>query len=281
MIGKQIRLNDYKFTYGRETIYLNVYGAFKNKKNGNKYVIYSYDNSKLYFGSLFIRNKEIIVMIPKEDESEIVKKFTYSILDNKLSDDFEVISLDDIDSIQIIDETLCDFNVDMSKLYDITIPKPKVEKEEIKPNKKISIASIFFVLLFVVIILFFFVNPEVIFGKNKEYSCTKSYLHDELPASVNEEVVLVFNGKDNINSIDVKTDYVFSDAQYYKDFKDKSYFYNYFKEGDTYKFEDTTYTYRLFSKIDTNEDYFMPSKLDDLVSYYKNNGYECKVVEVE
>lgn len=281
MIGKQIRLNDYKFTYGRETIYLNVYGAFKNKKNGNKYVIYSYDNSKLYFGSLFIRNKEIIVMIPKEDESEIVKKFTYSILDNKLSDDFEVISLDDIDSIQIIDETLCDFNVDMSKLYDITIPKPKVEKEEIKPNKKISIASIFFVLLFVVIILFFFVNPEVIFGKNKEYSCTKSYLHDELPASVNEEVVLVFNGKDNINSIDVKTDYVFSDAQYYKDFKDKSYFYNYFKEGDTYKFEDTTYTYRLFSKIDTNEDYFMPSKLDDLVSYYRNNGYECKVVEVE
>lgn len=281
MIGKQIRLNDYKFTYGKETIYLNVYGAFKNKKNGNKYVIYSYDNSRLYFGSLFIRNKEIIVMIPKEDESEIVKKFTYSILDNKLSDDFEVISLDDIDSIQIIDETLCDFNVDMSKLYDITIPKPKVEKEEIKPNKKISIASIFFVLLFVVIILFFFVNPEVIFGKNKEYSCTKSYLHDELPASVNEEVVLVFNGKDNINSIDVKTDYVFSDAQYYKDFKDKSYFYDYFKEGDTYKFEDTTYTYRLFSKIDTNEDYFMPSKLDDLVSYYRNNGYECKVVEVE
>ena len=114
MIGKQIRLNDYKFTYGRETIYLNVYGAFKNKKNGNKYVIYSYDNNRLYFGSLFIRNKEIIVMIPKEDESEIVKKFTYSILDNKLSDDFEVISLDDIDSIQIIDETLCDFNVDMS-----------------------------------------------------------------------------------------------------------------------------------------------------------------------
>mgnify|MGYP003516494339 CR=1 FL=1 len=281
MIGKQIRLNDYKFTYGRETIYLNVYGAFKNKKNGNTYVIYSYDNSKLYFGSLFIRNKEIIVMIPKEDESEIVKKFTYSILDNKLSDDFEVISLDDIDSIQIIDETLCDFNVDMSKLYDITIPKPKVEKEEIKPHKKISIASIFCVLLFVVIILFFFVNPEVIFGKNKEYSCTKSYLHDELPASVNEEVVLVFNGKDNINSIDVKTDYVFSDAQYYKDFKDKSYFYDYFKEGDTYKFEDTTYTYRLFSKIDTNEDYFMPSKLDDLVSYYRNNGYECKVVEVE
>ena len=281
MIGKQIRLNDYKFTYGRETIYLNVYGAFKNKKNGNKYVIYSYDNSRLYFGSLFIRNKEIIVMISKDDASEIVKKFTYSILDNKLSDDFEVISLDDIDSIQIIDETLCDFNVDMSKLYDITIPKPKVEKEEIKPNKKISIASIFFVLLFVVIILFFFVNPEVIFGKNKEYSCTKSYLHDELPASVNEEVVLVFNGKDNINSIDVKTDYVFSDAQYYKDFKDKSYFYNYFKEGDTYKFEDTTYTYRLFSKIDTNEDYFMPSKLDDLISHYRNNGYECKVVEVE
>ena len=39
MIGKRIKVNDYKFVYGQETIYVNVFAAFKNKKNGNKYII--------------------------------------------------------------------------------------------------------------------------------------------------------------------------------------------------------------------------------------------------
>ena len=42
MIGKKIKINDYKFTYGKEVMYVNVYGAFKSGKSGNKYVIYSY-----------------------------------------------------------------------------------------------------------------------------------------------------------------------------------------------------------------------------------------------
>ena len=34
MIGKKIRINDYKFTYGKEVMYVNVYGAFKSGKSG-------------------------------------------------------------------------------------------------------------------------------------------------------------------------------------------------------------------------------------------------------
>ena len=50
MIGKKIKINDYKFTYGKEVMYVNVYGAFKSGKSGNKYVIYSYiiDVAKMY-----------------------------------------------------------------------------------------------------------------------------------------------------------------------------------------------------------------------------------------
>lgn len=281
MIGKKIKINDYKFTYGQETAFINIYGAFKNKKNGNKYVIYSYDNNKLYYGSLFIRNSEMVIMVSKEEASGVVEKFTYSILDNKKNDDFEIISLDNIDSAQIIDESLCDFDVDMNKLYDLTIPKPEVIKEEVKPKKRISIIGVSLVLLVVVIILFLFMNPEIIYGKNKKYICTKSYLHDKLPATVNEEIELVFNGKNNISSIKTKFDYVFSDTDYYKEFRDKSYFYQYFNEGDTYKFDDDKYTYRLFSSINTEEDYFMPRELEELVSYYEGNRYSCKIVEVE
>ena len=59
MNGKVIKLNDYKFNFGQETIFLNVFAVFKNIKNGNKYIIYSYDNKKLYCGSAFIKNNEI------------------------------------------------------------------------------------------------------------------------------------------------------------------------------------------------------------------------------
>ena len=44
MIGKKVKVNDYKFTYGEETVYLELYGVFKNK-TGNKYAIYSYSTS--------------------------------------------------------------------------------------------------------------------------------------------------------------------------------------------------------------------------------------------
>ena len=63
MNGKRIKVNDFKFKYGQETIFINVFGAFKYKKNNNKYVIYSYDNSKLYYGSLFIRDNELVIML--------------------------------------------------------------------------------------------------------------------------------------------------------------------------------------------------------------------------
>ena len=56
MIGKVLKVNDYKFEYGKETTYINAFGGFKYKKNGNKYIVYSYDNNKLFYGSLFIKN---------------------------------------------------------------------------------------------------------------------------------------------------------------------------------------------------------------------------------
>ena len=40
MNGKVIKLNDYKFNFGQETIFLNVFAVFKSIKNGNKYIIY-------------------------------------------------------------------------------------------------------------------------------------------------------------------------------------------------------------------------------------------------
>lgn len=285
MIGKKIKVNDYKFTYGQENIYLNIYGAFKNLKSGNKYVIYSYANNanKLFYGSFFKRGKEAVIMASKVNAKEIIKEFIESILTQNQNKNFEIITLEDITSIEIIDEVLYDEPVDILALYDKTIPKPVVKEEKVttKKQKPFSIAVFFFVIFILVVIAFFFFNPEVILGKNKNYICTKSYIHKTLPSSVTEEISLTFSGKSQITKIDTTTDYIFNDTKYYNEFKDKSYFYQYMEEGDTYKFIDDKYIYRVFSDIDIEEEYFLPNEENELISYYQNKNYTCKVVDID
>lgn len=152
MIGKRIKVNDYKFVYGQETIYVNVFAAFKNKKNGNKYIIYSYDNKKIYFGTLFVREQEIIVMTSKEDISNIIKNFIDLLLNGNVDSDYEVISLDNINSIQIIDESIYNNTVDINKLSDLTIPKSKL-KEDVNTNKKVNKKKILLFLVIIVVIV--------------------------------------------------------------------------------------------------------------------------------
>lgn len=286
MIGKRVKINDYMLTYGKNVMYANVYGAFKYKKNGNRYVVYSYvDNIKkgtsLYYGSLFIRNNELVVMLSKNMEEDVIKSFVNDVISDKNMDSYDIVSLDKIDSIQIIDDTSCDFGVDINTLYNKCIPKVKDNKEEVKEKGHISFGYVFFVLFFVVVGLFFFVNPEVIKGKDTMYVCNKSYNHDSLPARIVEEVSLVFNSKGIVTSMDVRKDYVFSDSSYYAEYKDNGYFYQYMDKGDTYKFDDEVYTYRVFSKVDTFNDYFLPTKMSELLDYYKDNSYSCKEESIE
>lgn len=285
MNGKRLRLNDFKITYGVETVYINMYGAFKNKKSGNKYAVYSYEKKdKLHYGTFYQREKEAVIMASKENPCDIVKEYLEFILENKENDKFENLSLREIETVQIIDEYTGDLKIDLNKLKEITIPK-EIIKEEIKEDKKnkkpISFATIFFIIFLLVVAAFFFVNPEVIIGKDKQYSCTKYYLHKTLPASVEEEVSLTFSGKEKIKDIEVKTDHIFNDTSYYQQFKEKSYYYQYMEEGDTYKLIDESYTYRLFSKVDINdEDYFLPTDEQELVNHYAKEGYNCKRVEM-
>lgn len=285
MTGKKLRVNDYKLTYGQETLYINMYSAFKNKKSGNKYAIYSYENkNKLNYGSFFLRGKEAVIITSKENPKDIINDFTNSLLEGKENKNFEIISLSEIETVQIIDEYTSDENIDLVKLDELTIPKPIIEKNDDtrKKKKPISIAGFFFTIFVLVVVAFFFVNPEVIMGKDRNYTCTKRNSHQAIPATVTEEIFLTFNGKGNIINIDVTRDYIFSSTDYYNEFKEKSYFYQYMKEGDTYKFIDEEYTYRLFSTIDieTNEEYFLPTEETELISYYEEKNYTCKVVDI-
>lgn len=283
MNGKRIKINDFKFKYGQETIFINVFGAFKYKKNNNKYVVYSYDNNKLCYGSLFIRNSEIVIMLSKNDDDSLVQRFLEDILNGNIDDDFEVISLDKIDSAQIIDEGIVNKSFDIDRLKDLTIPKKKI-KEEIPENKKkksLSISGIFFVLFLIVVVAFFFFNPEVIMGKDKNYICSREYIHKTLSINVKEEIKLTFNGRGKIKAASGTNDYVFNDINYYNKFKDSGEFYKYMDEGNTYKFIDKDKTYRVMDDMDNLNDYYSFEEEDLILEYYNEKNYECKKIETE
>lgn len=278
MMGKRIKLDDYTFNFGQQDVYLNVYSAFKHSKSGNKYVVYSYDNGKLCYGSLFIRNNKIVVMTSeKEVNDEVIKKYIDNIINDKETKEFESISIEDIKEIQVIDEREIKLGIDLNRLSELTIPKPKV-KEQVgeTPKKSAPLAYLGLLILFVIVGVFLFINPEIIKGKKSYYECFKTYLHDEIPATINEQVELTFNNKNNIIDMKIKSDFVFNDANYYVEFRDNSYFYKYIEEGDTYKFDDNSYTYRLFSEVDVTKDYFLPKDKEGLISYYQSRQYKCK-----
>ena len=283
MNGKRIKVNDFKFKYGQDTIFINVFGAFKYKKNNNKYVVYSYDNSKLYYGSFFIRDNELVIMLSKNDSEDLIDKFLDDILNGSNDDNFEDISLDKITGAQIIDEGVINKKIDINKLDELTIPKKKVQEEAVENKKKkgISISGIFFVLFIVVVVAFFFFNPEVIMGKDKNYVCNIKYNHKTLSIPVIEEVKLTFNGKSKIKSSMVTYDYIFKSDSEYNKFKNSGEFYKYLNEGDTYKFIDKDKIYRVMFNINDLREYFSSEDEDSILEYYNEKDYKCNKIETE
>ncbi len=279
MIGKILKVSDYKFVYGQDTVYINVFGAFKSRRSGNRYIVYSYDNKKLYCGSLFTKSDGLVIMTSKDDSFDDVKEFVNSIIDDTVDDKFEVVSLDKYSSAEIIDQHEINIDVDIQKLYDKTIPKPEVRTKSDIPKRKKTFSIPVFVMFFLIIsvTVFLFINPEVIVGENEKYICTYGYNHDKLPAQVVDNVNLEFNNKKEIVSIKIATNYIFNDHSYYAEFRDEGYFSQY--KGDSYQFDDENYTYKVFTKVDTKVDYFMPKEEKELIDYYKKQNYTCTLVK--
>ena len=283
MNGKRIKVNDFKFKDGQETIFINVYGAFKYKKNSNKYVVYSYDNSKLYYGSLFVRNNEIVIMLSKDDSEELIDKFLNNILSGTSDNNFETISLDKITEAQIIDEGIVTEKFDISRLNELTIPKEKVKQDTTQNEKKksVSISGIFFALFIIVVVAFFFFNPEAIMGKDKSYACSTEYNNSTLSTIVREEIKFIFDGKGKIKNVTVTSDYIFNSDTRYNKFKNDGEFYKYMDEGDTYKFIDEEKTYRVMSNVEDLREYFSTDDEDSILEYYSEKNYDCKKIETE
>ena len=178
-------------------------------------------------------------------------------------------------------EAICDVDVDIKKLNDITIPKHKVVEKEVVPKKKVNFTIVFLLVFILVVAMFFFFNPEVIVGKDKNYVCDREYNHNVLYVFVKEEVKLTFSGKGKIKNSVVTNNYIFNSDSRYNKFKNNGEFYKYMNEGDTYKFIDEEKTYRVMSNIKDLREYFSSEDEDSILEYYNEKNYKCKKIEKE
>lgn len=283
-----MKVIEYNLTYGSSARLVNVLGCFRYKANDNLYVVYSdivNSYNIIYYGSSHIKDKSILSMECKnEKDEEIIKEYIYKVTNKEDLSNFEIISLDDIDGIEIISSNKLEIKKDiLDKLVELTIPKKEIPAAETKvtTNKKKNSKLILLLPLLILILgvgLYIYLTPKSENTSDKKITCTKQYQHDVLPATINEEQNFNFNSNDTLESIDVSETYTFNSEEDYLDFINEGTYYKYMPENDTeggWNKDDEQHIFTIYKKERITTGYKKPTEYEEVLSYYKLENYSC------
>ncbi len=285
MKGKEIKVIEYNLTFGQAARTVYILGLFKYKPNGNIYLVYCDKNSNYnlaYYGYSHVKNDAILSMQcrNKEDE-EIIKKYIYTITNKEKEDDYEYISLDKVEGIEIISSSNLELKKEViDELIELTIPK-KIEEEtdNTKKKGKSKKGLLIIPLLLLIAAAGYYIYTNVINAEEtlKQIICTKEYRHKELSANIEEEQTFNFDKKDNLHKVDITKIYYFNNESQYYDFINSGTYYKYMPEeegGWDKNDEDYTFTTTEIIRIETG--YNKPTDYEEVLSYYKNDNFTCE-----
>ncbi|MBQ6495480.1 MAG: hypothetical protein IJI49_05720 [Bacilli bacterium] len=287
MNGKQIKVTEYNLTFGSSARIVNILGLFKYKKNNNLYVLYSDLYNKyniIYYGNSHIKETTILSMESKnKEDEEIIKEYIYKITNNENLDDYEEISLDKIEGIEIISSNKIEIKKEiLDSLIDKKIPKKEEINNKPKTKKKKKGKGII-ILLFLIIIGVggYFIYNNIINKEEviKQMICITKYNHDVLEATVNEELVLNFDINDVLEKKEITKEYKFNNETEYYNFINTGNYYKYMPEDTTeggWDKDDSNYTYKTIEVERIKVDYKEPTNYEEVLSYYKNKNYNCE-----
>ena len=288
MNGKTLKVVEYNLSFGSNDRMIHVFGVFRYKSNNNLYIVYSDVNIQyniIYYGSSYVKENSILSMECKDrQEEEIIKEYLFKVTSKESLDNFEMISLDNIEGIEIISSNKLEVKPEvLYQMIDLTIPKPKVAEEVVQstPKKKSSKKFLVFLIFLILIggggyVYFSTLTPKDTTGK--EIVCIKEYSHAELSATVTEENTYHFNYQDNLQSVDTVMSYQFFGQEEYQDFIQTGTLYRYMPESDVdggWSKDDAMYLFKVMAKVKVDSSYDEPVQYEDALSYYKNAGYTC------
>lgn len=293
MNGKVLKVVEYNLTFGATDRYVNVYGVFKYTKNNNLYIIYSDPNptyNYISYGSSYIKNNSILSLATtKKEEEEIVKEYIFKIINQEPTKDFEFISLDSIEEIEIIGSNKIEVKEEVLKsLINLTIPKPKkeeIENQSIKPKKK-KFHKITFLLLIILIggSIYFFMtknNDKTTEVKDsiKTFICTKEYQSNTLDAKIKEENTYHFSLQENLEYIEGTKEYQFLSKDSYQDFIQNGTFNKYIEEDEknsSFSQDEENNIFKTNLKTIVDSSYNKPTNYEEALSREKADGYSCQ-----
>lgn len=294
MNGKVLKVAEYDLTFGKSARMINVFGIFRYKGNNNLYIVYAdvlMNNNVIRYGSSHIKeNSALSMKCSSLKDQEIIKEYIFKITEKQKLDNFEIIKLDNIDEVEIIGSNMLEIKKEvLDSLIDLTIPKSNVKEEVVSnsSNKKRRGCSLK-ILLFLIILLilgsgiyYYFVviaSQETVY---KRIICTKSYQHEEISdVNVDEEDTFNFNNKDSLESVDIVSIYNFLTEDSYLDFINKGLYYKYMPDSDDaeggWDKDDDAYTFKIITKDRVDTAYNKPTGYEEVLAYYKSEGYSCQ-----
>ena len=214
MNGKVLKVVEYNLTFGSSARMVNVFGLIRFKKNNGLYVLYADQNNQynvINYGGSHIKGNTILSMSCKKEDEEIIKEYIFKVTNEEELNDFEIISLEPIEGIEIISSNHLELKPDVINiLIDKTIPKKEVVEEPVKepkPKKKnpAKILLIFIILLALIIGGIYFFAPEILLGskESKTLTCTITKTDNSLNATLEETKILSFDYKNILKEIDM------------------------------------------------------------------------------
>lgn len=290
MNGKVLKVVEYNLSFGNQARMVNVFGCFKYKPTNNLYIIYADVDTKyniVYYGSSHVKETSILSMECRDKkEEEVIKEYIFKVTQKEELSDFEIISLDKIEGVEIISSNRLEVKPEvLASLVDLTIPKPVVEEKPLKkdtPKKKKS-KKILMILLGIILLVFvgviYFTTLTPKDKISKTILCTKTSNHDTLNATLTEESIYQFDYHDTLSSVDTTETYQFLDEEDYQDFINKGIYYRYMPDDNTeggWDKDDLKHTFKIIIKERIDSGYDKPINYEDVLASSKKEGYQCE-----
>ena len=295
MNGKKIKVAELELKFGNKVRYVNVFSVFRYKPSNILYVIYADVNrneSYVSYGTSHVKGSTILSMTSNnKQDDDIISTYISEVVGEKKLSNYEIISLDEVEEIEIISSKNLKVDKDTyDKLIKMTIPVDKVEvddnKDKVSKKKKSPILTLLIILLLLIIVGGgYFVVPGF-FNKEpdtfKSIVCTKSYESKDLSnVNIVEEKNYFFDSSDKLRKLDVFITYNFLNEDSYYDFVNKSLYYNYRPDEteDTkggYKLDDDSKVFSTYASTIVDDSYLDPVDYEEIISANGKENYKCE-----
>jgi len=294
MNGKKLKVTEYNLTFGSTDRYVNVFGFFKYKKNGNLYIVYTDIDTKyelVYYGISHQKNNNLLSMSCKEEEQEIIKEYIYKVANQLPLDDFIVFTLEDITGIEIISSNKLEVKLDIiRKLEELTIEneQKKLEEQKTTNESKKSKKGIKTILTLLIIVLFigggyFFLTATINSNKIvKTINCTITTNDNKINAILEQSNTYNFTNNNKLQYVEGINLYTFNEQVDYEAFINNGTVFDYMPESaKSYTPNNDNFTIKYETRREIDSSYQEPTEYEELINYYKNRGYVCSEQIIE